>query len=61
MDWGIAPTFVVESAGGVKVIEEGRVSFPVGGSGMLISVQMLGPYTYPRQKSKSAISKLLQK
>ena len=30
MDWGIAPAFVVESTGGVKVIEEGRVSFPVG-------------------------------
>ena len=29
MDWGIAPAFVVESAGGVKVIEEGRVGFPV--------------------------------
>ena len=29
MDWGIAPAFVIESAGRVKVIKEGRVSFPV--------------------------------
>ena len=32
MDWGIAPAFVVESTGDVKVIEEGRVSFPMGGA-----------------------------